>query len=159
MSFDASMPTQLLACTDQELIGVFRWFNSEKAVFYWGGPDITYPLQIKRFKTESKYRKSHSYVLKQGRKLLAFGQIYNRLDHCHLGRFVVNPKFRGLGVGRCLITALCDEGKKILGLEQASLFVLDDNETALHLYKKLGFELAQYPDKLKLANCLYMIKD
>jgi len=71
-----SMPLQLIKCTDQELIGVFRWFNSEKSVFYWGGAGVTFPLQVKRFKTESKFNESHSYVLKQGRSLLAFGQIY-----------------------------------------------------------------------------------
>lgn len=151
-----SMPTQLLKCTDQELIGVFRWFNSEKAVFYWGGPGVTYPLQVKRFKTESKFQECHSYALKQGRQLMAFGQIYERLDHCHLGRLVVSPQYRGQGVGEKLIEALMTEGQRKLNLFQASLFVLSDNKAAIKLYEKSGFIEAVYPKKIPLENCLYM---
>lgn len=151
-----SIALQLSKCTDQELVGVFRWFNSERSVFYWGGPDISYPLQIKRFKTESKFKKSHSYVLKQGRQLLAFGQIYNRLDHCHLGRLVVSPKYRGQGYGLHLIEALLTEGQNLFGLSNGSLFVLSDNTSAIKLYKKSNFVEAQYPKKIPLENCLYM---
>ncbi|MCX7553054.1 GNAT family N-acetyltransferase [Marinicella sp. S1101] len=148
----------LSPCTDQDLVGVFRWFNSEKAVFYWGGPDISYPLQIKRFKTQSKYHKSQSYVLKQGRTLLAFGQIYNRLDHCHLGRLVVSPKFRGQGVGVHLIEALLQAGQDDLNLDKGSLFVLSDNTSAMKLYEKVGFEQREYPVEIPLENCLYMTR-
>ncbi|TDR14655.1 GNAT family N-acetyltransferase [Marinicella litoralis] len=156
MKLNDAIPMQLMPCTHQDLIGVFRWFNSEKAVFYWAGPGITYPLQIKRFKTDSKFEKSHSYVLKQGRQLLAFGQIYNRLDHCHLGRLVVSPSFRGQGVGRHLVAALLDEGQRQLGLSDGSLFVLRDNKVAMNLYQKMGFVQAEYPETIPLENCLYL---
>ncbi len=156
MTSDVSTPMTLSQCTDQDLVGVFRWFNSEKSVFYWGGPDLSYPLQIKRFKTESKFHKSHSYVLKEGRKLLAFGQFYNRLDHCHLGRLVVSPQCRGQGVGRHLINALVEEGQMVLNVSKTSLFVLADNKPAMKLYKKLGFKESPYPKKIPLDNCLYM---
>ena len=147
---------QLIPCNNQDLIGVFRWFNSEKSVFYWGGPGVSYPLQIKRFKTESKFEKSHSYVLKQGRQLLAFGQIYNRLDHCHLGRLVVSPAFRGQGVGGQLIKELLAEGRQKLRLTRGSLFVLSDNKAAIKLYQKMAFVTTEYPKTIPLKNCLYM---
>ncbi len=154
--FNENLPIQLVPCNNQDLVGVFRWFNSEKSVFYWGGPGVSYPLQIKRFKTESKFEKSHSYVLKQGRQLLAFGQIYNRLDHCHLGRLVVSPAYRGQGVGGQLIMALLSEGQKILGLSRGSLFVLSDNKAALKLYQKMDFVVTEYPKTIPLKKCLYM---
>jgi ribosomal protein S18 acetylase RimI-like enzyme len=153
-----SMPLQLLPCTDQDLVGVFRWFNSEKAVLYWAGPGITFPLQIKRFKTDSKFEKSQSYVLKQGRNLLAFGQIYNRLGYCHLGRLVVSPSYRGQGVGRRLIAALLEEGQRVLGLSHGSLFVLSDNKAAMKLYQKMGFVEAEYPQTIPLENCIYLTR-
>lgn len=151
-----SLPMQLLACTNQDLIGVFRWFNSEKSVLYWAGPGVTYPLQVKRFKTESKFDKSHSYVLKQGRQLLAFGQIYNRLDHCHLGRLVVSPTLRRGGVGQRLIEKLLEQGSRQLGLTKGSLFVLNDNKPAMRLYEKMDFVIDDYPETIPLENCLYM---
>ncbi len=158
MPLNDSISIQLWPSTDQELIAVFRWFNSEKSVLYWSGPGVTYPLQIKRFKTESKFHKSHAYVLKQGREVLAFGQIYNRFDHCHLGRLVVSPKHRGQGVGSLLIDALLKEGQSLLGLSKASLFVLADNQAALRLYQKSGFVEAEYPHAIPLENCLYMTR-
>lgn len=159
MKLNDALPMQLTPCTDQELVGVFRWFNSEKSVFYWAGPDISYPLQIKRFKTESKFEKSHSYILKQGRQLLAFGQIYNRLDRCHLGRLVVSPSYRGQGIGQHLIEALLAEGQRELGLSKSSLFVLNDNKAAMKLYQKLNFKVAEYPQAIPLKNCIYMTKE
>lgn len=158
MDKNNQLTTQLWPCSDQQLIAVFRWFNSEKSVLYWSGPGVTYPLQIKRFKTESKFHKSHAYVLKQGREVLAFGQIYNRLDHCHLGRLVVSPKHRGQGVGSLLIDALIEQGQSLLGLSNASLFVLADNQAALSLYKKSGFVETTYPQQIPLEHCLYMTR-
>ena len=153
-----SIPLHLQPCTDQDLIGVLRWFKSEKAVHYWAGPGITFPLQIKRFKTDSKFDKSQSFVLKQDRTLLAFGQIYNRLDHCHLGRLVVSPSYRGQGIGRRLVEVLLEEGHRALGLSKSSLFVLSDNKPAMKLYQNLGFVEAEYPQTIPLENCLYLTR-
>ena len=97
-------------------------------------------------------------MLKQGRTLLAFGQIYNRLDHCHLGRLVVSPAFRGQGVGRKLVELLLEEGQRILGLSESSLFVLSDNQAAMKLYQNMGFVETQYPESIPLENCLYLTK-
>ncbi len=145
--------------SNDELESVLSWFNSLSEVLYWGGPDLSYPLYLERFKTESNYHKINSYILKVDSTVVAFGQIYQRLNRCHLGRLVVNPDFRGQGFGQALIEALSVKGRKLFGLKQDSLFVLDDNSAALSLYKKSGFRLATYPVELKLANCLYMIRD
>jgi len=158
VKLNKTLPMQLLACTHQDLVGVFRWFHSEKSVLYWAGPDVTYPLQVKRFKTETKFDQSHSYVLKQGRQLLAFGQIYNRLEHCHLGRLVVSPAFRGQGVGRYLVEVLLAQGVQKLGLAKGSLFVLADNKPAIKLYQAMNFKVTDYPETTAVKNGLYMTR-
>ena len=157
MSMGGSL--QLKPCTDQELVAVFRWFKSTQAVLYWAGPEVSYPLQIKRFKQESKFDKSHSHVLiNQANQVLAFGQYYQRLDCCHLGRLVVAPNHRKQGLGQELVAQLLALGQQHLGLDHASLFVLKDNLPAMRLYQKLGFVETNYPQTIPLENCIYMVR-
>lgn len=155
---DCTAPA-LIPCTDQQLIGVFRWFKSQRSVLYWAGPGVVYPLQVKRFKQQSKYAEYHSFVFNQARQLLAFGQISERFGYCHLSRIVVAPAHRGRGVGNQLIAALLDEGQSKLSLSRASLLVLKDNKSAIKLYEKIGFSAVEYPQKMPVENCLYMTRE
>lgn len=148
----------LVACDEADLARVLGWFSDARSVFYWGGPDLSYPLETARFKDESRFHKSHSYVLRNAAQLLAFGQLYNRLDRIHLGRLVVAPDHRGQGVGEVLINQLISQGRQLLGVAEASLFVLSDNAHAMKLYQRMGFVETPYPKPIPLANCLYMIK-
>lgn len=148
----------LVSCDDADLSQVLSWFSDARSVLYWGGPDLSFPLQLSRFKSESKFHKSQSFVMCSGRQLLAFGQLYNRLDRIHLGRLVVAPEHRGQGVGQLLINRLIEQGRQLLGVEDASLFVLNDNVPAMKLYQRLGFIETPYPKPIPLDNCIYMIR-
>jgi ribosomal protein S18 acetylase RimI-like enzyme len=90
---------------------------------------------------------------------LAFGQYYERLGCCHLGRLVVAPEQRGKGIGELLVTELIARGTLALGIARCSLFVLDYNTRARNLYRKLGFVEAQYPERLPLPDCLYLRRE
>ncbi len=150
---------QLSSATDTDLREVLTWFDCAKELLYWGGPDLTFPPELESFKQQSRYHKSHSFVLHTSTEVVvAFGQFYNRLNHCHLGRLAVAPTHRGQGIGAVLIERLNQRGKKDLGLQSGSLFVLNDNAPAMHLYQKLGYQQAQYPKTIPLEKCLYMIK-
>lgn len=50
----------------------------------------------------------------------------------------VAPSQRGRGIGRALVAALCDEGRR-RGLSVARLDVVAENLTARHLYERMGF--------------------
>jgi len=71
---------------------------------------------------------------------------------------VVAPTCRGQGIGAQLIEALLTEGQSLLGLSQASLFVLSDNKAAIKLYNKSGFVEAEYSKEIPLEKCLYMTR-
>lgn len=150
---------QLYPVNDSDLEVVLSWFSNAKEVFYWGGPELSFPMTLSSFKQQSKFDKSHSYVLKAAGQLLAFGQFYNRLGRCHLGRLVVAPDARGQGVGETLITQLNRKGAEVLGLSSGLLFVLDDNEPAMRLYTRIGYRVAEYPKEIPLKSCLYLTKD
>lgn len=138
---------------------MLSWFVSEKALREWAGPDFRYPFDLASFKNDLQLNKKDSFVLlsKKG-EFLAFGQFYLRLRRCHLARLVVNPKFRGKGYAPILIEQLCEIAHKKLKLEECSLFVFADNQSAIKSYTRCGFEVVNYPDEIPLTNCLYMVR-
>ena len=70
-------------------------------------------------------------------------QVSPRLRRAHVGDLgmAVHDKWAGKGVGSALIKAAIDLADKWLNLTRLELTVYTDNEPALHLYKKLGFEI------------------
>ncbi|WP_159820072.1 GNAT family N-acetyltransferase [Colwellia sp. 20A7] len=150
---------KLTVPTDQQLVELMSWFSSEEQLTVWSGPNFSYPFDLKSFKRDLKLNmlSSFSMVSSEG-DLLAFGQYYLRLGKCHLGRLVVNPHSRGKGVVASLIGQLSVLGKSDLNTQSCSLFVLDHNKSAIKAYTKLGFCITDYPEKIALENCLYMVQ-
>ncbi len=58
----------------------------------------------------------------------------------YLGTFAVNPAFHRSGVGLQMLTELIAEVRE-LGIRRVELIVESDNQKALALYRKLGFEI------------------
>lgn len=53
----------------------------------------------------------------------------------------VDDNHRGEGIGRSLLTALIDAADNWLGISRIELTVFTDNEAAISLYRKVGFEM------------------
>tara|TARA_B100000809_G_C14709564_1_gene377283 strand:+ start:12 stop:470 length:459 start_codon:yes stop_codon:yes gene_type:complete len=145
--------------SDENFIQLMSWFSSEDELSIWSGPNFRYPFDLISFKSDLNLNtlKSFSLISSEG-ALLAFGQYYLRLGKCHLGRLVVNPSLRGQGIASHLISQLSVLGKSDLSTESCSLFVLGHNESAIQAYTKLGFSMADYPEKMPLENCFYMVQ-
>ena len=145
--------------SDANFIELMSWFSTEEELSIWSGPGFRHPFDLSSFKSDLKLDslKSFSLVSVEG-NLLAFGQYYLRLDKCHLGRLIVNPNFRGQGIASHLIQKLGVLGKTELKTDSCSLFVLRHNKSAIKAYTKLGFSMADYPDEIRLEDCLYMVK-
>jgi ribosomal protein S18 acetylase RimI-like enzyme len=138
---------QLLQPTEDHLIEMMSWFSSEKDLIDWSGPNFRYLFNLSSF-----------VLVVNESEFLAFGQYYLRLGKCHLGRLIVNPNFRGTGIASELIRKICKLGRNELAVTECSLFVLEHNDNAIKAYKKFGFSFVNYPDKMPLENCLYMVK-
>lgn len=145
--------------SNKNLLELMSWFSSEDELSIWSGPNFRYPFDFNTFKSDLNLNilKSFSLISSEG-YLLAFGQYYLRLNRCHLGRLVVNPCFRGQGIASHLISQLSILGKSDLSTDSCSLFVLGHNESAIHVYTKLGFSMTDYPEKITLENCFYMVQ-
>lgn len=145
--------------SEPNFIELMSWFSTKEELRVWSGPGFRYPFDLSSFKSDLKLDllKSFSLISTEG-YLLAFGQYYLRLGRCHLGRLVVNPNLRGQGIASHLIQKLSVLGKSDLNTDSCSLFVLGHNKSAIQAYTKLGFSIVDYPDKIPLDNCFYMVK-
>ncbi|WP_323845944.1 GNAT family N-acetyltransferase [Microbulbifer magnicolonia] len=150
---------RLEAARDSQLPTLMSWLADLCQCRQWGGPQFRYPFDAQTFVEDCRWRELPSHALVRGRgELLAFGQYYQRLGRCHLGRLIVSPQHRGIGLGKALVTGLARRGCSELGASECSLFVLQDNATAHGLYRALGFAVAEYPEPSDmLAGCDYMI--
>ncbi|MEP1447894.1 MAG: GNAT family N-acetyltransferase [Paraglaciecola sp.] len=148
---------------EQQLLQLKNWFSDHRAMYTWGGPNMTYPISDKTFLKFLTANHINSYcLLNDEQQLLAFGQFYRRLEHHHLGRLAVNPKFRGKGLAKILIKLLLEQAYSQQPAKGASLFVFRDNEVAYRCYQSLGFIETDYPETPfpgNMQNCAYMRKD
>ncbi|QHJ10895.1 hypothetical protein FX988_01117 [Paraglaciecola mesophila] len=149
---------KLVKSSDIHLIELMSWFEDEAQIVMWSGSGFCYPYDLGTFKQNLKLTSlpSFSLVSPQG-ALQAFGQYYLREQRCHLCRLVVNPANRGLGIVATLIANLAARGKEEFKVNSCSLFVFNDNISAIRAYQKLGFVQTQYPTDMPLAGCTYMV--
>lgn len=140
------------------LTELMNWFPDRKTCLNWGGPMFRFPFTAASFIEDIRWDTLPSYsLIGEDGDLVGFGQYYLREGRCHLGRLAVSPLRRGQGLGRALVEQLSEIGCSDLGLAQCSLFVLEDNLSAIQCYRKAGFEFAAYPGEMPpLEGCVYM---
>jgi ribosomal protein S18 acetylase RimI-like enzyme len=150
---------KLIEPFENHLVEMMSWFSNEQDLANWSGPNFRYPFNLSSFVEDIKLTTLNSFALVSNESdFLAFGQYYLRLGKCHLGRLIVNPKCRGKGIALELMRHLCELGLKELAVKESSLFVLAHNKNAIKAYEKFGFTFVNYPEKIPLDNCLYMVK-
>ncbi|GJM13199.1 MAG: hypothetical protein DHS20C12_16020 [Pseudohongiella sp.] len=142
----------------RHLMEIMSWISSEQETVDWAGPDFRYPFDAGSFAEDLKLESLRSFSLVDRGEFLAFGQYYLRIGRCHLARLIVKPDARGRGIANRLLSLLCDEGTRVLEVEECSLFVKADNENAIKAYSGFGFVLAKYPEEMFLENSQYMIR-
>jgi RimJ/RimL family protein N-acetyltransferase len=77
----------------------------------------------------------------------------------HTGEFgmSVAKRFREKGIGSCLLSALIEWAKSTMTIEKINLCVHSNNERAIALYRKMGFEIEGVRKKdLKYPNGEYI---
>lgn len=87
----------------------------------------------------------HAYVAIIGNEIVGNGflSIATNLRRRHVGDIgiAVKDNFHGKGVGSALFETIIDLADNWLNLQRIELTVFTDNEKAISLYKKFGFEI------------------
>ncbi|WP_168201489.1 GNAT family N-acetyltransferase [Kushneria phosphatilytica] len=119
---------------------VIDWIDSPRALEYWAGPGLSWPLERRQLWREIDGASLSSWCLVESGHLLAFGQFSPKSHRrCHLARILVAPNQRGRGVGEELCRRLIHEAQARMGAQRITLNVYHDNHAARRLYHRLGF--------------------
>lgn len=78
------------------------------------------------------------FVATKGQRCIAYGGMWLMLDEAHITNIAVHPDFRGLGLGKEILTALINEAKSN-GSDKITLEVKVSNSVAINLYQGMGF--------------------
>ena len=101
-------------------------------------------IQLDDFKNFIKNLKDNHfiYLIKYDNNIVGMGTIFieNKIIHNfgsvgHIEDIVIDENFRGLGLGRKIITFLVDIGKK----NKCYKIILNCNDANVNFYKKFGF--------------------
>ena len=134
-----------------------RWFNNESDAMYWGGPNISFPINIENLKNEIQWSGNQSYSLIENGSLVGFVQLANKFYCHHLCRVLIKPDARGRGLSKILMKFVFDSIKS--DIKKYSLFVYKDNDIAINLYRNIGFHVQQHPKgQANMDECLFMVK-
>ncbi|MFT5543039.1 MAG: ribosomal protein S18 acetylase RimI-like enzyme [Glaciecola sp.] len=134
----------------------------ERDVKQWAGPNVNYPCSVDGLATTIKKGLYESFVLKQDKVIVGFGQLQLLKYRGHLARLVINPEYRGKSISKRLISELIKQAHKQVTLQenklkQVSLFVNIENYVAIACYQQFGFADSVTPAVItKPADCRYM---
>lgn len=90
-------------------------------------------------KNEIKAENSNYIVAKFGQEIVGFAGIKVMVDQADIMNIVVRKDYRNQGIGGLLLKRLIALSKE-LKLDSITLEVMEENYSAIHLYKNFGFE-------------------
>lgn len=157
---------ELRKAAKDDLAAVSAWFVPRKhansaqereLIRQWAGPKITYPCSVEQLAFHVINGNYQSFTLAENNIIVGFGQIQLVKQRAHLARLVINPKYRGLGLAKRLVTELIENAKQQIQVKEVSLFVYIENTTAIACYTKFGFAESATPPGIKaLDGCRFM---
>ena len=87
--------------------------------------------------------------------LRGLGNAPSRYRHRASVGIALFQAYTGMGIGRKMLELLCEIAKE-KGIEQLELEVVADNDRAIALYKKIGFEkMGTFPHNMKYKDGTY----
>lgn len=80
-------------------------------------------------------------VAEAGNTLVGYAGLWGIVDEGHITNVAVHPNYRKRGIGEALVMAM-QEHCRPQGITSYTLEVRPSNMAAIHLYEKLGFQVA-----------------
>lgn len=131
---------------------LIEWSPTSEFLLQWAGPGLTYPLDVGQLKRllDSAHTSPPSLYLFAARQksdgtLIGHGElgcVDRRNRSAKLMRILVGPpEARGRGLGERIVRDLVRVGFEELGFHRLDLNVYDFNQSAIHCYQRVGFQL------------------
>ncbi|MFJ6001844.1 GNAT family N-acetyltransferase [Arthrobacter sp. NPDC092385] len=134
---------ELRSTTANDLQTILGWVKNNQEMVMWSGPTFTWPLeyaQLERY-FHNPNRTYWSAIDTESQELVGHASLLidNDADLMRVGFIIVNPEYRGRGVGREFVDAVVCDGFQASTLPVMKLGVYAHNTAALKLYESLGF--------------------
>lgn len=132
---------------DNSLI-LCKWSNGRGKEFQeqWMGTAVSYPLSYDKIKAlENVFS-----IFDNGEFIGIIQKVRIEKDNVHIGRFVLNPRKTGSGLGTEALKSFIELIFEDTDIRSISLVVFDFNKNAKRVYEKLGFELDEVIESPKL---------
>lgn len=116
-----------------------EWSNTKGNLFQeqWMGPMVSYPLTYEKIKgLENTFS-----IFDENEFIGMIQEIRIDKDNIHIGRFILDPRKTGLGLGTEAMKAFIKLIFRDKNIRSISLTVFDFNQRAKKLYDKLGFKI------------------
>lgn len=133
------------------------WSNEEGREFQeqWMGPRLSYPLNYDKIK-----ELEHIFSIFNKEEFIGVIQeVRIEEDRIHIGRFVIDPKKTGRGLGTAAMKGFLDFIFEDDRIQSISLTVFDFNQNAKRLYEKLGFEIEEVIENPKRKYIMRKYRD
>ena len=123
---------------------VLSWINDEKTLKMWSrntfsSHPITEDDLNSYYSAKSKEEKFHPMSFWDNEELVGHAVMSLDGDVARMGFIIIDPKLRGAGMGRKIVSLALDFAFSHNEIEKASLYVYDKNVSAYNCYVKLGF--------------------
>ena len=144
---------------DLEIISKFPQNENELYFMY---PKAEFPLTVDQLKASINNRFDSTVVLLD-KIVVGFANFYELKpgQYCSIGNVIVNPLFRGRGIGIYLIGVMESIAIKNYNATETHISCFNQNVTGLLLYNKLGYipyEIEKRLDKKSVPVALIKMK-
>jgi len=153
------MDCTLRPAVAEDLKVILSWIENPEMLKRWGGALLTFPPDAQKTWNEIQTTSKDIFsLIDQDGNVIGFAQTsIKESGSVHLGRIIVSPTLRGLGLGRRLVKQLIQLVLSKNEVERITLNVYRDNLPAFNLYKSLGFVVVTEDDvQNSYGMCLQM---
>lgn len=137
-----AMPFLLRAPQPSDYDALVSWVPDVTTAVCWAGTSLGFPFAATDLPARLEVDTRASYFLSdETGEPLGFGQHWIRQEGAvHLGRIIVSPHKRGLGLGTQLVSLLITQAANATQARVVTLRVYRNNPIAHGIYTKVGFK-------------------
>ena len=132
----------------QDFSRLISWIDSPKFLLQFAGTRFSFPLTHQQLEKHIASENQHVFkaILMPENQVIGHAeiQIYDSYKGLVCRVLIGERKFRGIGLGKKVMQAICRKGFEDLHLMQLDLNVYDWNTPAIKCYTALGFHVIPF---------------
>ncbi|MCI4657863.1 GNAT family N-acetyltransferase [Cryobacterium zhongshanensis] len=137
---------------------LLEWVPDAPALYLFAGPSVTWPPTVAQFEEISRRPGLSAWMVAHDEYPAAWGHFDLTVGgaSARLGRVIVDPRYRGQGLGHVLTRAVIEKARE-LGVDEVRLAVVADNEPAVRAYRRAGFTEFVDPERPQFTAMTYRL--